>query len=596
MRKPNNKSDELYNLLGALREGIITDEQFSQLEQFIASDINLRQLYIDYIQVCVELRKYHGISNSNTITDSVNIHCDNKNNTAQENETAQILLESIEQDERLKEQSEIKQAIAAAKAKEIEVKKFAEEALQQFKQQEELRLQELAYKEYRARRFQITVALSSASILLVILVLAGLSYITNKYKSQEPKDTALPIVAQLGDSINISWEDKSVSSKPGTTLAAKKYILQHGIAEIIFNSGGKIILEAPAEIRLLSSSSMLISRGKLTADLKDDAAGFTINTPAAKFIDIGTQFGVSVTENGQSELHVFDGKVVLFAGKDKTKQKINKVINAGQAESINASGSTVKDILLNRTAFLHRVPSAYEIAVRNSRPLVYWRFDGDVNGICKNYQSDYPDFDGRYTGSFKFVDGPKLGNNVSSNKALAFNFENSIMVQGVSRDLFHNRGYSIAIWIKLSDFKVPGQSIGNSWFNIISALPGPFRYISVNSGGYFAYRPSSKRINGRTVIELDKWYFVVITARCDGFRHLYVNGRDDCQPALLTYGFKSGFCDLREDLQFGAVIKGNKHIIGFAGALDEVAVWNRVLSANEIASFYKSANKYWQLK
>jgi hypothetical protein len=252
----------------------------------------------------------------------------------------------------------------------------------------------------------------------------------------------------------------------------------------------------------------------------------------------------------------------------------------------------VKNILINRTAFLHKVPSTYEFAVRNSKPLVYWRFDGDVNGICKNHQSDFPDFDGRYVGYFKFVDGPVLGNNGSSNKALSFNYENSIMLQGISRDLFRNRGYTIAIWIKLFDLKVPGKSIGNDWFNVISALPGPFRYISVNSGGYFAHRPSSKYINGSTVIELDKWYFVVITSRYDGFRHLYVNGRDDCPPALLSYGFESGFCDLCENLQFGAVIKGNKCKTGFTGALDEVSIWNRVLSANEIASLYKSANKY----
>ncbi|MCB1090325.1 MAG: FecR domain-containing protein, partial [Verrucomicrobiae bacterium] len=50
-------------------------------------------------------------------------------------------------------------------------------------------------------------------------------------------------------------------------------------------------------------------QGKLTADVPKAATGFVINTPRVNVVDIGTRFGVSVEENGDSEVHVMQGVV-----------------------------------------------------------------------------------------------------------------------------------------------------------------------------------------------------------------------------------------------------------------------------------------------
>ncbi|MCG8617652.1 MAG: FecR family protein, partial [Desulfobacterales bacterium] len=43
-----------------------------------------------------------------------------------------------------------------------------------------------------------------------------------------------------------------------------------------------------------------------------EAYRFTVNTPTAKVVDLGTEFGVEVAENGATRATVFDGKIELY--------------------------------------------------------------------------------------------------------------------------------------------------------------------------------------------------------------------------------------------------------------------------------------------
>ncbi len=49
---------ELFELLNALREDMITDEQFARLDDLIASSEQARLCYIHYAKLCMELRNY----------------------------------------------------------------------------------------------------------------------------------------------------------------------------------------------------------------------------------------------------------------------------------------------------------------------------------------------------------------------------------------------------------------------------------------------------------------------------------------------------------------------------------------------------------
>src|SRR5262249_44377513 len=57
-----------------------------------------------------------------------------------------------------------------------------------------------------------------------------------------------------------------------------------------------------------------LMRGRLTARVPEAARGFEILSPQGKVSDLGTEFGLSVSESGATNVHVFEGKVVALPG------------------------------------------------------------------------------------------------------------------------------------------------------------------------------------------------------------------------------------------------------------------------------------------
>ena len=56
---------------------------------------------------------------------------------------------------------------------------------------------------------------------------------------------------------------------------------------------------------------MFLKRGKLTAKVAGRAKGFTVETPSATLVDLGTEFAADVDRDGNGEVHVFRGEVIV---------------------------------------------------------------------------------------------------------------------------------------------------------------------------------------------------------------------------------------------------------------------------------------------
>lgn len=132
-------------------------------------------------------------------------------------------------------------------------------------------------------------------------------------------------VAQIIRKIDCDWENdrwaivSSSSIEAGQTLS-----LNRGLMELEFNSGAMVTLEAPVTFTAESEMRGVLSHGKLTAMVPESAHGFTVSTPGGEAIDLGTNFGLFVSENGVTETHVFQGEVVVRpAGIQNQNQKLH---------------------------------------------------------------------------------------------------------------------------------------------------------------------------------------------------------------------------------------------------------------------------------
>jgi hypothetical protein len=116
-------------------------------------------------------------------------------------------------------------------------------------------------------------------------------------------------VAWLMNAQDCQWVGDE-SAMPGRDMRAGKTLrLQRGLAEIQFDRGARLILQGPAGLELLSGNEARLLHGSLTARVPSEARGFTVISPRGKVVDLGTEFGLSVDDRGNTAVHVFAGEV-----------------------------------------------------------------------------------------------------------------------------------------------------------------------------------------------------------------------------------------------------------------------------------------------
>lgn len=96
-------------------------------------------------------------------------------------------------------------------------------------------------------------------------------------------------------------------------LPGQEICLAGGTAEIHFDNGIRSALQAPAILVPESSMLVHVSEGNFTSTVSKAGIGFTVTTPEARVIDLGTSFGVLAKLGGTTQVVVFEGEVDVMA-------------------------------------------------------------------------------------------------------------------------------------------------------------------------------------------------------------------------------------------------------------------------------------------
>ena len=114
-----------------------------------------------------------------------------------------------------------------------------------------------------------------------------------------------------------------------------------GIAELKLKQGATLFIEGPAEWTIDGDNRATLNQGRLIARVPEAALGFTLDTPAAQIVDLGTEFAVEVGAAGTAEVHVTKGEINVraLAG---AGQKGPGALHAGQGARISTAGATVE--------------------------------------------------------------------------------------------------------------------------------------------------------------------------------------------------------------------------------------------------------------
>ncbi|HZZ72122.1 MAG TPA: FecR domain-containing protein, partial [Pirellulales bacterium] len=174
------------------------------------------------------------------------------------------------------------------------------------------------------------VCVASASVLLVALAWSGLF----EGRPQAGLGGSSGFVAHVTKAAHAHLA--AVGKNAPVALTAEMGIapgllnLLDGFVELTFANGAQVVLEAPVEMQIVGPLQTILRRGRVVAHVPEQARGFAIETPRARVIDLGTEFGVGVEDGGNTEVQVFVGEVVA-EWKNSQGQTLDRHLLAGGA-------------------------------------------------------------------------------------------------------------------------------------------------------------------------------------------------------------------------------------------------------------------------
>ena len=101
-------------------------------------------------------------------------------------------------------------------------------------------------------------------------------------------------VAMLARAVDARWGGNS-PLRVGSALEPGWLRLEAGLAQVVFYSGARVVIEGPTELRLISPTEAVCLAGRLLAEVPRPARGFRLKTAQINLVDRGTAFGIDAT-------------------------------------------------------------------------------------------------------------------------------------------------------------------------------------------------------------------------------------------------------------------------------------------------------------
>ncbi len=237
-----------------------------------------------------------------------------------------------------------------------------------------------ASRKGQARRRRL-LSLAAAAILMAVAVGMTLLNANRPHPPFRGAETAVlskTVGAQFAYGVN--GESALVE---GMQLRQGVYELLNGLVEIEYRSGVVLVVRAPATFDLVDEACLRLEDGQLAAHVPKAATGFRIESPGATVIDLGTDFAVQAVKGKESEVHVFNGEVLVDLHGEKGRSADLLRLVTGEAARVDYFTGMPSGIDLDDQQFLRSLredDSSYAQAVAALDPAVYYRMEPTGDG------------------------------------------------------------------------------------------------------------------------------------------------------------------------------------------------------------------------
>lgn len=177
----------------------------------------------------------------------------------------------------------------------------------------------------------------AAAILLIIGLLLFVAW---------PRGSAARLLAAE----NAAWGAGITPPKQGERLSKGAFVLNSGLIKLGFDNGNQLLIEGPARFSITDARAVTLDHGALTAIVTQAGRGLSVSTPAARVIDLGTEFGVLATATA-TRVAVFNGKVTVGGVGSGTA---SRELSAGSAVEVSTAG--ISPLAFEPSAFKRAMP------------------------------------------------------------------------------------------------------------------------------------------------------------------------------------------------------------------------------------------------
>lgn len=430
----------------------------------------------------------------------------------------------------------------------------------------------------------LTIAASFAFVALVLWTAVVPQVKRSLWNSSEVLGS---VIRKSGGQLSV--ENLNLTLEQGDTLRPGSYVFSEGLTQFVLSNKVEVLVEAPAHFRIESPLMMELMQGRLSANVPPEGHGFTVITPNAEIVDFGTEFGVEVGSDQQSEVHVFEGEVEV-----KTEEWSDEPVRllGDQATRVDTEAGQPIGIPAEPERFVRSFDEPlryYFQLVRELKPVAYYRMaisdDGTtlldrsgnhLHGRIHRGRMENPMFGPGRFGAALRLEGPKK-------QAFA-------IVDDYPKADSHK--LSVVAWV-YADSRPRWASIAKNWS--MSEL-GQFHLGLRKDSGNLEVQLRDQ--NGGTVyveeaepLPIGSWQQVAFVV--DGeYARLYRNGKEVANAPCSTlttpeYPF----------LGIGAKLTGEKVDIhnrttGFwDGRIDELSIHNHALTPENIRKLHEAKEK-----
>lgn len=303
-------------------DGTITPEQFAQLEHEITTNATARAYYLEFVATHVGLLTLMGAGE--LTVGSSQLPVSGRQGLGTENYELRTVNPSAEQD----------------RVREIE--RIANRQLAEFLAQQQAQVPPqtpvvdwdlwtaICGAAHATQRF-VSIGTRVAKVAAVCLLVLGLFAALGLYIY------AHRTLGQLVASTDTKWD---VPVAETGELRAGRRTLEEGYARIRLKKGAEVIVQAPSTFDLRSTNRLFLEDGWVTASVPPTAAGFTILTPTSSVVDFGTEFGLLAGGAGNTEVHVFAGRIEFEHAGGSAAGRTRAKLSQDEALTVDAAGHT----------------------------------------------------------------------------------------------------------------------------------------------------------------------------------------------------------------------------------------------------------------